>query len=477
MIIKEISRGIPYIEDLPLKDMLYVVQNLHEHEITEKVDGSQILFGIDDTGFYTSRETKGGIRIYNEKDYGISFSTTYLRSAHKFLEGILPFMKQVGFKNGDQVEAEVLYGELPNVIPYSGDTNRLIFLRTTEGSINVTQLKKLDGTSIHVTLSRPITDDGRNIYLKETVDKWECAKVPFIQYNSEDLNRGLASRIKPLLDYLDEKSNVYGISKGIILETPLNKRPEWCHPKDWKETKKIVKEERERLEFAILVNFTRKIQHILNDYLVFSQSSGFGPVLEEGGWIEGAVIRNTKTGKMCKVVDKWHFSQVRENAWETRNSLTEKAQALDKKISLLSELYIGMATAIGHPLLGTTRAKDYLRRSGMLTEGKLIEEDIDIESFKKYWISLSEKKTVDLVERLDKYEKEITEYRASKSKLDAKNGPYRVFFYLPGVEKRTKEVFATLFEQIEVLKQDITRIETYSDMIELLIGRRLDSLT
>ena len=115
----EVSRGISHIEDMPVGEIIEILTNLSNYSITEKVDGAQILFGIDDNGFYTSRETKGGERIYNEADYGITFASTYMRSAHKLLEQMLQALKGAGLRLGDQVEAEVLYGQVPNVVPYS----------------------------------------------------------------------------------------------------------------------------------------------------------------------------------------------------------------------------------------------------------------------------------------------------------------------------------------------------------------------
>ncbi len=164
MKLTEVSNGISHIEDLPIKEFIEILTNFKQYNITEKVDGAQLLFGIDSVGFYTSRETKGGTRIYNEADYGITFASTYMRSSHKLLEQMLPYLKGAGLKSGDQVEAEVLYGELPNVVPYSADTNYLIFLRTTEGTVNIDRLQqKLDGQSVSVSLVSPFTDNGRTI--------------------------------------------------------------------------------------------------------------------------------------------------------------------------------------------------------------------------------------------------------------------------------------------------------------------------
>ncbi|HEY6436083.1 MAG TPA: hypothetical protein VIY47_05805, partial [Ignavibacteriaceae bacterium] len=93
MNITEISKGISHIEDLPIDTFINVLENLHEYEITEKVDGAEILFGIDERGFYTSREAKGGNRVYSVEDYSVTFPTTYMRSAHILLEQALPSLR------------------------------------------------------------------------------------------------------------------------------------------------------------------------------------------------------------------------------------------------------------------------------------------------------------------------------------------------------------------------------------------------
>ena len=50
MILKEITRNIPHIEDLSIDSLYDTLQNLSKYELTEKVDRSQLLFGIDETG-------------------------------------------------------------------------------------------------------------------------------------------------------------------------------------------------------------------------------------------------------------------------------------------------------------------------------------------------------------------------------------------------------------------------------------------
>lgn len=462
MILKEISRGIPHIEDLSVDEFLNLLETLSEYTATEKVDGSQILFGIDENGFYTSRETKGGDRVYTIEDYELSFPTTYMRSAHKLLESVLPLLKEAGLRPGDQVEAEVLYGGLPNVVPYSEDSNYLIFLRTTEGSVNIDRLKqKIDGRSLSVTLESPITEDAKTIKLVEKTNLWTFSRVPQIPVNLKKISESLRPKIQEINKYLNKNSGIKDIPNRIIESTPLNKRPEWCSVEEWKILKDDVKEKRDEIHSYLYETKFLEIKEHLLDLAVRPNASKFGPLLEEGGWIEGVVLRHNKTGKMVKLVDKNTFGVVREFAWQVRNSLTERARGVTGNYSFLGSLQVGLATALGHPELGTTQCKKYYKQ--------MVVESISVDNIKDYMISLVEQKRVELEANLDKYEKE-------KSKFTLKGSPNKALegiSYTGSIDNRTRETFAALFEQIEILEENIRNSTTFDSLVKAIAGKYL----
>lgn len=457
---KEISKGITHIEDLDTSDFLSVTTNLAEYSITEKIDGSQILFGIDENGFYTSRETKGGERVYAVEDYDIHFSTTYRRAAHKLLESVLPQLRKAGLKPGDQVEAEVLYGELPNVVPYSEDNNYLIFLRTTEGSVNIDRLKqKLDGLSLSVTLRCPITEDGKNIILEEKSDNWVISGVPEMPVQYHSVQRKVEKKLKEMRAYLLQNT-VFDIPNMTVDKTPLNRIPAWCSQSDWKFVKEELKVEKEKVQFE-LSEMKKEIKEILLDNLVRPYSSMFGPV--ENGWIEGVVLKNKNNGRMVKIVDKNTFGAIREFAWKVRNSLTDRPRGINDNYSYLGEVYVGLATAIGHPELGTIQCKKYSK--------EMVLEDIgSIEPIKNYMISFLEKKRADLEIRLDKYEEEK---QTLVLKLAEGTFSHKVVYEGSGIDRRTRETFASIFEQISVLMEQISSAHDQTDLIRAIAGKYL----
>lgn len=468
MLEKEISRGITHIEDLPTLDFIRAVNSLKEYYVTEKVDGAQILFGIDENGFYTSRETKGGMRVYAEEGYDIKFSSTYMRSAHLLLEAVLPQLMEAGLRPGDQVEAEVLYGPLPNVVPYSEDTNYLIFLRTTEGTVNIDQLRvKLAEQALTVRLESPVTHNGRNMILKEEENLWKFSSVPILPVNFKKVEREVSGKVGELVSYLKSYSGYHTLSNLIVESIPLNRRPEWCQQDDWKYEKEELKELRAKVQERVY-QFKLKIKEVLLNHIVRNQSSRFGPLLEEGGWIEGAVLRHKTTGKMFKLVDKSVFGVAREFAWDVRNNLTERAKSIEGNLSFLGSLYVDMATAIGHPELGTIRSRQYASKLNLNEE---LDTPINVDNVKEYWINLLEDREKRLLVELDKYEKEKYKKAITIERHNTFCGPIEISYERTRLDTRTKEAFASIFEQIKNLKLDASIANTVEDLVDILVFR------
>lgn len=461
MKILEISKGISHIEDLPIDEFVSLLEDFHQHEVTEKVDGAEIIFGIDSKGFYTSRELKGGGRKYCVEDYELTFPSTYMRSAHTLLEAALPILKSAGLRCGDQVEAEVLYGELPNVVPYSADRNYLIFLRTTEGSVNIDRLgQELDGKALSITLDTPYTTDGRTIQLSEQENVWKFSRVPVRE--CPDMSGTLSNHLNRLKSFLSSVDVDTDQTYKTILNTPLNKIPTWANKDDWKYLKEHLKEQREYIGNLLMQSHILPIKEVLLNILVRNTKSEYGPLVEDGGWIEGVVLKNKTTGRMAKLVDKDVFGTVRTLAWDTRNSLIEHAKSVDGSAGFVGRLLLNMATALGHPELGTIQAKKYLNRAGIISVDTLhaICENSDFDSVKSYWLNLFEIKTEELEKELDKYSRNTEILNESQLLTKA-------------VRKRTLETFASAFDKIEQFKLLTEGADNISDLFMILIGKHL----
>ncbi len=458
MNLKEMSRGIPHIEDLEVSEFITALNSWELHEATEKLDGAQILFGIDEIGFYTSRETKGGKRMYSESEYEVSFPTTYMRSVHILLESVYSHLKAAGMRPGDQVEAEVLHGFVPNVVPYSEGINYLIFLRTTEGKVNINRLKQeLTGKSLLIPIVEPYTVDGRTVQTKQQMYEWAFSRAPMIPVDAS-IRKKYSAPLIELINFNIARASSVPLCNAIAAVTPLNKVPVWCKPEDWKTVKEELKAERAAI-LEKMMEYKMQIKEILLDHYVRLQSSAFGPEIEFGGWIEGVVMRRPDTGKMFKLVDKNTFTRVLKEAWAERNLLTEAAKGVDADNSFLGQLYVDMATALGHPNLGTIQAKSYLRKSETLLED--LNVDLDVESVRDYWIGLLEVKEVQLEARLDKYAKEEA------------YGVKSVDRYSFAAYERTLETYATSFQRIGKLLEETREARSAEDLLKILVGKHL----
>jgi hypothetical protein len=395
-----------------------------------------------------------------------------MRSAHAVLESVLPLMKSAGLRPGCQVEVEVLHGELPNVVQYSSDRNYLIFLRTTEGIVNIDRLTaQLNGQFLNVPVMTPFTPDGKSINLQEEVHIWEFSRSAIIPVSPLSLQKALQPKMTELMSYLKQPSGFNHLANMVVECIPLNKCPEWCPKEDWKYVKEDIKLKQQEIYEHVNKGLMLDIKSILIESLL-KRGSQFGPLLEDGGWIEGAVLRNTTTGHMVKVVDKNMFLAVKDFSWKVRNDLREHARTPESTNSFIGKLYVGMASALNHPLLGTTQAKNYLKKIGNTTEERIatIAEGVDLQSVKQYWYNLLEQKKFELESELGKYEKEKAEYIIEVAII---NGKGRKFAYSSGIDRRTKETFAQTFEEIQTCRNNVAKAHDVTSLVDILVGKKL----
>lgn len=465
MNINEVSSGITHIEDLEINDFVKTLETISEHTITEKVDGAQMLFGLDEHGFYTSRESKGGRRTYSNSDYPVNFSSTYKRLAHSVLESVLPTMKRAGLQEGDQVEVEVVYGELPNVVQYSPSLNHIIFLRTTAGSININKLKNALVEKQFITKAIvPYTTNGKDIKLREETNNWQFNRSPILSINEASFKLSMAPHINRIRDYLSGPSGISGLSRRIVEATALSAIPHWCDPQDWKTTKPLLKTEKEIIR-SELTEIKMQAKVSLIKETVQGRCSSFGPLISEGGWIEGIVLSHNVSNKAVKIIDKTKFGVIHKESWAHRNSLTESARSATSSLSVMGDLRVKLATALGHPELGTIHAKRYLKKSGTITEDRVtnLTNGTDIKSVKSYWTNILEAHYTKLECSLNKY---MQDYVATGS----------VTKLSEAIKKRTLEEYAIAFQQTQKMLNDTLLINSPTDLLNVIVKKQLGSI-
>lgn len=464
----ELANGIKHIEDLPISEFMGLLANLADYEITEKVDGAQLLCGIDSHGFYTSRESKGGTRRYHADDYGLKFSETYMRTAHIALESVIDVLRTAGLTEGSQIEVEVLYGEIPNVVQYSADTNYLIFLRTVSGTADINYLASaLADYKTTVSARLPYTSDGRTIEFGERSGCWTFARSSIIKLNTASLTDLLRGDISGMSCYLNDDSGIQGLTNRSIEQTPLNKTPGWCRTSDWHVVKELVRTKRSEIKNTLRTRYIDRIKATLLAQIVSPTSSQFGP---DGGWIEGVVLKHKYTGHTAKLVDKDVFLKIKDACWATRNQLAEPAKTAELACSIMALTTLKLATAIGHPLLGTMQSKNYLRTIGKSTQERvsILAQTIDIPKVKYMLSSILEESMGELTNKLHEYEKEIVANSSGRSDVQYNT------VYSPTIIRRTKEAFAEAFAQIENWHNFLEENESSAGgIVHMIAGKKL----
>ena len=115
-----LTESVSHIEDLPVMEFIRAVQSITEKVITEKLDGDELVFGIDDIGLFTSLDIRAGKknRFYDIADYNQTAGYNGYRAAHIAITKIEPQIRK-HLEVGDLVKAEILFSQQPNAVKYS----------------------------------------------------------------------------------------------------------------------------------------------------------------------------------------------------------------------------------------------------------------------------------------------------------------------------------------------------------------------
>lgn len=481
------GKGIIHIDDhsiCPTK-LLEILKNISQFEITEKVDGSALWFGLDPAGkFFTSRDNKEGGIYYHQNDWGTEFKDTPFKSAHIAIENRIDALQESGLLPGDIVEAEILFGEKPNAIPYH--SNQIIFLRPIQGEANIDKLSEsLFGiTSKSILFDVPYTEDGKIINRRDETHVWTFSKAKKYDFDPHIFEK-LVDHVETLEKFLHSPNNhnFKVINEGgedkILSNFEILSLRTTKHNKFIKESIKDVIDGTVDIESGKRLGKTGiryEIKEVLLNELVRFAESSLGPSKDQGGWIEGVVLRRPGTGKngsdeQIKIVDKEIFTSVNKFNYQMREVLTSKHKSIDaskEKAGILGNLLREMARCINHPHLGTIQSKRYIKTLGNSFEERIesITKGIQLEDTKKDWIKL--------LERTRKVTKSVLEqYKDQYPHKEYVDLIGRVHKYDSVINNRTLQTFATLFDNINSWKNLINESNNTKELIMILIKDKI----
>lgn len=293
-----LNETISHIEDLPPEEFLHNVKNIAQLIASEKLDGANLVVGFDMEGrLYTSRETKGGERMYKNTapkrpaDNGFCAAFTALND-----DEIRPILRGI-LKNGDAIECELLFGRQPNAIVYG--SNYIAFLRAIPGDNSehpdqnkIQQLNsELKGHSVRVEISAISTIDGSELITRDQALVFKFTSTVFID-NFEFHKVNLKQELHDFEEWL--KQNPPGKFKS-------------------------------KKEFADAASkFMLPIKEKLVDDILRYRKPGLRDTEVEPNeniGIEGIVVLDPKTGKQFKIIDKSVFTIINQFNHAIRNEI------------------------------------------------------------------------------------------------------------------------------------------------------------
>jgi hypothetical protein len=476
-----IVEGIDHFEDLPLKEFIKLVNHIRKdmvknpskYELTEKVDGAAMGFGMDDKGkFYTDRAVKNGQVFYSDKEYPQDkFWSVGFRAAHKALEKIVqPFLHP-----GDRVNSEILFGELPNAVPYSKTNNQIIVLQATDGNPDIDGMVGLKATSQLDTI--PVTKTGKEVSFEQSpVYKWSIDRTPHVPndkmrevVSSDEFKTNLIELYK----YLRSKNTTFPtLTNSQIAFIKFNTTPSFISKEEWKSIKEGLKAEKEKVEEHI-TNLKLGIKELLLNQLVRRISSKFGPTPAEGGWIEGVVMQikgDSPLGKdaFVKLVDKGIFTAI--NQW---NFIERTKVSNSRGDHLAGRVKIALANAANTPELGKPSIKAFVAASGNTPEEratKISQRIVDFNQTKQKFIDILEASLVELNTMYEQYMKDLPNLKKT-----FQSGSFnQTFSYEGEINERTKSVYAETFKRLRDNLRDVKNAKQPVDLITIMLGDKLE---
>lgn len=457
-----LSEGVSHLEDLPIDQFLDKVSNLERFVASEKLDGANLWFGIDNEGdFYTSREGKSSTadRKFHSRDWPDVTSSNAFRGAHKALSQAKKLIEKY-IKPGMAVEVEVIKGSPKSTISFlrgvKGDSGKVV------SDANLDKLADmLSGMSISVRSEEFDTPDGQQLVKSYTTQTWTFDRPKKLEVKAGKV-RAMVADLEHFLKEPNEAAPRFTNRQAATIN--LGKVDQAERPK--------LKAERERLNDFLTKEYKLPIRNAL--------LRGIQPQLSTKH-SEGAVFRDPKTNDQVKIINKDVWTAIHDFNYKIRDELDGAVKTDDPTASeelrggLFGETKIRIAKLLGVPELAKVGASRILRDF----KGKTPEEtaqnfaaglaDLNFEDLKNKLIAVIKNTQDELATKLADFKANYPTY-----KLELKDG--EKVGYSPNTVKRTMLAFAELKQELDTIMDRLKKSKTTADLVVTLYSHQLDHL-
>jgi hypothetical protein len=480
-----VSEGIAHIEDLPIEDFLFAIENFNKMIATQKLDGANLRVGVDKDGkFYTSRESKGGKRFYKTSDYPDDvIAMDGFRSAHQALEKKKSEIAKV-LGSGSACEIEILYKRQPNAITYGKDgLNYIAFLRMLETPEDETPdqskikrlLDELEGDTVTVNSRVTDTEDGESLIVSKEDTTWKFTapeKVSAAQFKSVNLKK----EIEGLKKYLNAPNKAAAKLGDPAVTTNYDVMSI---------TKKDLRDERERVKAVVQKDYKLAIKDTLLKTFVRNikpsiQDADLHP--DEDLGIEGVVFLDPVTQKQFKIVDKDVFTTMNAFNHEVRSNISGTIKSSDplatiaNRGGIFGDAKIRMIKLFGIDGLSTaSNVKRTLRKFGGDTPEQMVVNmakslnQVNEQATKKKMQAI-------IIATLDDLQQALKDFKSNADKYKKKLSTGKTVGYSPEIRKRTLLTFAETKKALQDLLAQVKGSKNIADLIVAMFGRQIKDI-
>jgi len=473
---------IPHLEDLDVETFIRVLENLHELEAVQKLDGANLRVGLDERGdLYTSREQKGGKRFYSESDFPKSSVYDGFRTAHAVLEKAEGYFMQV-LVPGESINLEILFGPQPNTVLYGKDNlNYIALLEMLPGddpSVEPDQgkikelMKLLDDKQFVVRTAISDTVDGVTIVKTPTVTPWKFTTSDVVP-RSEISKISFVKELGAMKAYLRQENQVardqgHDLTNFEVL----------------KDRSRDLTQERQEIQNKLMNDFKLPIKKKLMGIVYKQKPSLRGIEGDDATYngIEGIIFKDPKTGEKFKIVDKDVFTAVNKFNYQARKAVASRVTSADPNMSIEARGgIVGEARTRSIKLLGIEGAETPSQTKKALLKFQADTREDTIEAIARSLNQLNfgavrRKLQAIYISAIDDLEEALNTFKMNGSEysLNLKDG--QTVKYTKEIRRRTLLIFA---EARRGLIETLHRIQRSSDMydlIEVMFKDQLDQL-
>jgi hypothetical protein len=267
---------------------------------TQKMDGFNVSFGLSEGEIFIKPKTGKSFQSLKELE-ALNRRLPYFNTFKKFFEILEAANFKETYKKLSKDESLVFFGELlgskrQNVVLYNEE-------EIGNGTIVLFGVKLDDGTA-----------KGQDITLKESGQKYLSDICKYMVENDSSWNFKIAkpinfnlekhhSKIKTIQKFI-ESNDIILITKKRDIKSKLNK--------------KLKMSELQNLIISLKTN-------ILEDLSAETPYLGANK-------LEGAVIRNSDTGAISKVVDREYFTMLNKSTWYGRTNASELSKKFVREV-------------------------------------------------------------------------------------------------------------------------------------------------